>query len=103
MYERNQGVFAASENIKADKAPALLPEFIERFEKANHVYSDTLNHIEEKLHLILNKRYSKGDAEVVKQQAVPDDAHTRMTGNLNYLNNNNDRLSQLLSHLSEII
>lgn len=68
----------------------------------NSKQSKFILEIEDKLHLILNKRSPQGEVEHGKENNVQD-AYTEIGLSFNTLSNNTNRLVVILDHLKEII
>lgn len=80
----------------------LIRKTVSNFIELNDIQGKLLNEIEDKLHLILNKRQPQKEPNSIPIKDSNTDFMSEMNNQFGRLGGNNSRLSQILSHLNQI-
>jgi hypothetical protein len=87
---------------EVSKKNSLLVELIDRFDKNNAWQYEAINKIQEKLHLVLNRRVPEKPSEN-KPEITSHDFYQDFEKKLRTMQSNCERLETILKHFNEII
>jgi hypothetical protein len=104
MYNQEPNLNQSKFNGNTETTTTLLETVRKELSTYNQEQCGIIYEIEEKLHLVLNKKNdnpSTGSIEV--EMPTPFDFSQKIGQELQIMRNNNRRLSSILNHLSEIV